>query len=47
MIENNAAIRAKKEARKGKRMSFKLAQALASADESVDVQSTNEQVNKI
>ncbi|CAI9277213.1 unnamed protein product [Lactuca saligna] len=47
MIENNVAIRERKETKKGKCLSTKLAQALASADESVDVQSTNDQVKKI
>ncbi|CAI9303386.1 unnamed protein product [Lactuca saligna] len=42
MIENNATIRQKKEARKGERLPTKLVQALASANES-----TTDQVKKI
>ncbi|CAI9290131.1 unnamed protein product [Lactuca saligna] len=47
MAENNAAIQEKYETRKGDRMSAKLAQVVASAEDSVDVQITNDQVKKI
>lgn len=47
MLETNANVRNKKEARKEERLSSKLAQALAFADESANVQSTNDKIKKI
>ena len=47
MLEYNIDVRQKKVARKEERFSAKLAQALASADESANVQSTDNQFKKI
>ena len=47
MVEYNAAVCQKKEERKAKRLSTKLAQALASADQNKNIQSADNQAKKI
>ncbi|CAI9268606.1 unnamed protein product [Lactuca saligna] len=47
VIENNVVIQERKETRKGEHLYAKLDQDFTSANDSVDVRSTNDQVNKI